>query len=287
LKIYKLKRQIFPLIKFITESMTDAQTSMQLSRGFQTGFGSNFDANAGYTGAGGYIYQPIGSASITIPANHGYTQTTNFHQAAHAHNNYVQPQYPLNHQISALNNGLINGTGKVKSIANSHSSALYIKTEPMTANNRRQRSQSPPRTSLVSKQALKRTPSRRKSIKNDVNTSLNESKSDEGNNPAVSTAIPTISSSSGLNTGSSSTTEATPASPKLASTSESNNNQPLTPAPNRGGRGKKGHHELLTEAEKKANHIASEQKRRQNIRLGFDQLVEIVPTLSQCHQKCN
>ncbi|CAJ0639524.1 4805_t:CDS:2 [Entrophospora sp. SA101] len=50
------------------------------------------------------------------------------------------------------------------------------------------------------------------------------------------------------------------------------------------GRGKKGHHELLTEAEKKANHIASEQKRRQNIRLGFDQLVEIVPTLSQCHR---
>ncbi len=97
-----------------------------------------------------------------------------------------------------------------------------------------------------------------------------------------------------LNTGSSSTTEVTPASPKLASTSESNNTQSPTPAPNRGGRGKKGHHELLTEAEKKANHIASEQKRRQNIRLGFDQLVEIVPTLSQCHrsealilQKCN
>ncbi|KAI9025266.1 hypothetical protein CLU79DRAFT_744780, partial [Phycomyces nitens] len=42
---------------------------------------------------------------------------------------------------------------------------------------------------------------------------------------------------------------------------------------------RKAAHELLTDAEKKANHIASEQKRRQNIRLGFDQLIEIVPSL--------
>ncbi|KAI9289130.1 hypothetical protein BC943DRAFT_357099 [Umbelopsis sp. AD052] len=49
-------------------------------------------------------------------------------------------------------------------------------------------------------------------------------------------------------------------------------------------RNKKAPHELLTEAEKKANHIASEQKRRQNIRVGFDQLVDIVPTLSQNHR---
>ncbi|GJJ78891.1 hypothetical protein EMPS_11250 [Entomortierella parvispora] len=48
--------------------------------------------------------------------------------------------------------------------------------------------------------------------------------------------------------------------------------------------GKKAPHELLTDAEKKANHIASEQKRRQNIRVGFDCLVEIVPTLSECHR---
>ncbi|KAI8351586.1 hypothetical protein B0O80DRAFT_377072, partial [Mortierella sp. GBAus27b] len=48
--------------------------------------------------------------------------------------------------------------------------------------------------------------------------------------------------------------------------------------------GKKPQHELLTEAEKKANHIASEQKRRQNIRVGFDSLVEIVPSLSDCHR---
>ncbi|KAG0006823.1 hypothetical protein BGZ65_003167 [Modicella reniformis] len=47
---------------------------------------------------------------------------------------------------------------------------------------------------------------------------------------------------------------------------------------------KKAPHELLTESEKKANHIASEQKRRQNIRIGFDSLVEIVPTLSECHR---
>ncbi|KAG0206023.1 hypothetical protein BGX28_002479 [Mortierella sp. GBA30] len=49
-------------------------------------------------------------------------------------------------------------------------------------------------------------------------------------------------------------------------------------------RSKKPPHELLTDAEKKANHIASEQKRRQNIRIGFDSLVEIVPTLSECHR---
>ncbi|KAI7820261.1 hypothetical protein BC939DRAFT_399555 [Gamsiella multidivaricata] len=48
--------------------------------------------------------------------------------------------------------------------------------------------------------------------------------------------------------------------------------------------GKKPHHELLTEAEKKANHIASEQKRRQNIRVGFDSLVEIVPELGDSHR---
>jgi len=47
---------------------------------------------------------------------------------------------------------------------------------------------------------------------------------------------------------------------------------------------RKGHHELLTEEEKKANHIASEQKRRQNIKCGFELLVEKVPTLSQCHR---
>ncbi|KAG0373596.1 hypothetical protein BGX24_011480 [Mortierella sp. AD032] len=50
------------------------------------------------------------------------------------------------------------------------------------------------------------------------------------------------------------------------------------------GPGKKQPHELLTDAEKKANHIASEQKRRQNIRIGFDSLVEIVPTLSECQR---
>ncbi|KAL1901900.1 hypothetical protein Sste5346_001605 [Sporothrix stenoceras] len=35
----------------------------------------------------------------------------------------------------------------------------------------------------------------------------------------------------------------------------------------------------LTEKEKKQNHIASEQKRRQAIREGFDRLTEIVPGL--------
>ncbi|KAK9768675.1 hypothetical protein K7432_000507 [Basidiobolus ranarum] len=53
----------------------------------------------------------------------------------------------------------------------------------------------------------------------------------------------------------------------------------------RGGRrSKKATHELLTEEEKRANHIASEQKRRQNIRIGFERLVDIVPTLNHNHR---
>ncbi|KAI8975725.1 hypothetical protein BDF20DRAFT_880346 [Mycotypha africana] len=52
----------------------------------------------------------------------------------------------------------------------------------------------------------------------------------------------------------------------------------------RTGRARKAPHELLTEEQKKANHIASEQKRRANIRVGFDQLVEVVPTLDNGHR---
>ncbi|KAJ2081144.1 hypothetical protein H4R24_002566 [Coemansia sp. RSA 988] len=47
---------------------------------------------------------------------------------------------------------------------------------------------------------------------------------------------------------------------------------------------KKG--ELLTDNEKKANHIVSEQKRRHNIRTGYDQLIQIVPTLTPSQQGC-
>ncbi|CAJ0762677.1 19124_t:CDS:2, partial [Entrophospora sp. SA101] len=42
---------------------------------------------------------------------------------------------------------------------------------------------------------------------------------------------------------------------------------------------KKPHKELLTEEEKRANHIASEQKRRNTIRAGFKELTDIIPTL--------
>jgi hypothetical protein len=47
---------------------------------------------------------------------------------------------------------------------------------------------------------------------------------------------------------------------------------------------KKITHELLSEDQKRANHIASEQKRRANIRVGFEKLVDIVPTLSSGHR---
>ncbi|KAI9484412.1 hypothetical protein BDB00DRAFT_855815 [Zychaea mexicana] len=66
-----------------------------------------------------------------------------------------------------------------------------------------------------------------------------------------------------------------------SSSSDPGNNSQQQPQPRRQRRARKAPHELLTEAEKKANHIASEQKRRQNIRLGFEQLIEVVPSLSQ------
>lgn len=43
-------------------------------------------------------------------------------------------------------------------------------------------------------------------------------------------------------------------------------------------------HQLLSDEQKKANHIASEQKRRANIRIGFEKLIDIVPTLSNGHK---
>ncbi|KAI7849541.1 hypothetical protein BDC45DRAFT_272125 [Circinella umbellata] len=66
-----------------------------------------------------------------------------------------------------------------------------------------------------------------------------------------------------------------------SSSDQNQQEQPQQPQPRRQRRARKAPHELLTEAEKKANHIASEQKRRQNIRLGFEQLIEVVPSLSQ------
>ncbi|KAK9453507.1 hypothetical protein V1511DRAFT_81978 [Dipodascopsis uninucleata] len=52
---------------------------------------------------------------------------------------------------------------------------------------------------------------------------------------------------------------------------------PVTPVP----KSQKPPGELLTSEEKKANHIASEQKRRQAIREGFDRLTEVVPGLTK------
>lgn len=50
-------------------------------------------------------------------------------------------------------------------------------------------------------------------------------------------------------------------------------------------KGKKPPHVLLTEAEKKANHIASEQKRRANIRKGYEMLCAGVPALREALEK--
>jgi hypothetical protein len=78
-----------------------------------------------------------------------------------------------------------------------------------------------------------------------------------------------------------------PTSPKSTATTNTNANAsgPSPSITRTGatlGRPKKPPHESLTESEKKANHIASEQKRRQNIRVGFTSLTSMVPTLSQC-----
>lgn len=82
-------------------------------------------------------------------------------------------------------------------------------------------------------------------------------------------------------TQSSGSNRSTSPSSSTPSSSEQQTQQPVQPQPRRQRRARKAPHELLTEAEKKANHIASEQKRRQNIRLGFEQLIEVVPSLSQ------
>ncbi|KAI9295505.1 hypothetical protein K502DRAFT_364929 [Neoconidiobolus thromboides FSU 785] len=53
----------------------------------------------------------------------------------------------------------------------------------------------------------------------------------------------------------------------------------LTPNVAGNYRGKKAADELLTDSQKKLHHIASEQKRRRNIKLGYDRLTDLVPNL--------
>lgn len=75
----------------------------------------------------------------------------------------------------------------------------------------------------------------------------------------------------------------TPYQKKVRSPSEESPSSP-SPPQSKVGRVRKPAHELLSEDQKKANHIASEQKRRANIRIGFDQLVDMVPALDSCHR---
>ncbi|OAD01164.1 helix-loop-helix DNA-binding domain-containing transcription factor [Mucor lusitanicus CBS 277.49] len=58
----------------------------------------------------------------------------------------------------------------------------------------------------------------------------------------------------------------------------------IQPATSSRGISKKKTVELLSDDQKRANHIASEQKRRANIRIGFEKLVDIVPTLKHLRQ---
>lgn len=70
-----------------------------------------------------------------------------------------------------------------------------------------------------------------------------------------------------------------PKSPHSSSSSDENENKAK-----HNNNSKKATHELLSEDQKRANHIASEQKRRANIRIGFEKLVDIVPTLNTGHR---
>ncbi|KAF9182506.1 hypothetical protein BGZ49_004722, partial [Haplosporangium sp. Z 27] len=100
----------------------------------------------------------------------------------------------------------------------------------------------------------------------------------------VSFPGPTQEHRNGLINGSNGDNEYPSSRHRQHSSSESQASRTRSPPSSIQTKSKKGPHELLTDAEKKANHIASEQKRRQNIRIGFDSLVEIVPTLSECHR---
>ncbi|KAK6457690.1 basic helix-loop-helix transcription factor [Scheffersomyces xylosifermentans] len=51
------------------------------------------------------------------------------------------------------------------------------------------------------------------------------------------------------------------------------------------GRRKSTKSSVLTEDQKKAHHIASEQKRRENIRSEFDKIVSLTPTLTESENR--
>ena len=59
----------------------------------------------------------------------------------------------------------------------------------------------------------------------------------------------------------------------------SNNNSRSSPSAGTGSGSNSNERPRLTDAEKKQNHIVSEQKRRAAIREGFDRLTELVPGL--------
>lgn len=75
-----------------------------------------------------------------------------------------------------------------------------------------------------------------------------------------------------------------PYSPTSSSSTATNSSDEYNRSKNLSKGSKKMSHELLSDDQKKANHIASEQKRRANIRIGFDKLIDIVPTLSSGHR---
>ncbi|CAJ0758176.1 14402_t:CDS:2 [Entrophospora sp. SA101] len=218
----------------------------------------------------------------------------------------IQSQYH-NDGIIHNNNSLIkNKSFNNNNSNNNNQSNLYIKSEPVTSNNdndninnsndnnntnninandintnnintinRRPRSPTP---TTKSKQFPRRTISKRQISKNSIDMKPDDisSNNDNNNNNTNNNNDNNNNNTNNNNNNNSISSSQLPSSTKPTSTTSISTKSSSS--------GKKGHHELLTEAEKKANHIASEQKRRQNIRLGFDQLVEIVPTLSQCHR---
>ena len=60
----------------------------------------------------------------------------------------------------------------------------------------------------------------------------------------------------------------------------SNNNSRSSPSAGTGSGSNSNDRPRLTDAEKKQNHILSEQKRRQAIRMGFDRLAAMTPGMN-------
>ncbi|RLV95758.1 hypothetical protein JA1_000746 [Spathaspora sp. JA1] len=64
-----------------------------------------------------------------------------------------------------------------------------------------------------------------------------------------------------------------------------NSSESPSPMPKSAKRAKSTKSSVLSDEQKKAHHIASEQKRRENIRAEFDKIVSLTPTLTESENR--